>query len=159
MSEKQDIHLQADKKLVSKAKEVSNFTHKELYEFGCQMAIEKYSNPLDKEILELNKCIEKVGELESSIRKRLELKEVPTPPDHFIINDNNENDDTFKRNILPLDFFKEIVLYYMDDFNITDINELSNKNKQIFAFILINLSYHELSAEDINELYSEVNSE
>ena len=60
---------------------------------------------------------------------------------------------------MPLDLFKEICLYYMDDFDITDINDLTNKNKEIFRFVLINLSHHKLTIADINELYAEINSE
>ena len=52
-----------------------------------------------------------------------------------------------------------MVLYYMDDFDIDDLQELSNKNKEIFRFVLMNLAHHDMSIEDVNELYKEINSE
>ena len=155
MGEKQDFHIKADKGMAVRAKELSGMTNRELYELGCQVAIEQDRNILDAEILELNDCIDRVNELTASIRSRLKDKEVPTKP-----SDSTENDEEeMRRNHLPLDLFKEIVLYYMDDYDITDLQELGNKNKEIFRFVLMNLSHHEMSINDVNELYKEINSE
>ena len=138
-----------------KAKELSGLTNRELYELGCQIAIEQNRNVLDTEILELHDAMDKVNELTASIRSRLKDKEVPTRP-----SDNADNEEEeLRRNILPLDLFKEMVLYYMDDFDITDLQELSSKNKEIFRFVLINLAHYEMSMEDVNQLYANINSE
>ena len=52
-----------------------------------------------------------------------------------------------------------MVLYYMDDFDITDLQELGSKNKEIFRFVLINLAHYEITMEELNELYADMNSE
>ena len=52
-----------------------------------------------------------------------------------------------------------MLFYYMDDFDITDLQELSSKNKEIFRFVLINLAHYEMSMEDVNQLYADINSE
>ena len=72
-------------------------------------------------------------------------KDVPTKPSV----DANEDDEEMRRNHLPLDLFKEMVFYYMDDFGIDDLQELTNKNKEIFRFVLINLSHHDMNIEDM----------
>ena len=137
------------------AKELSGLTNRELYELGCQIAIEQNRNVLDTEILELHDAMDKVNELTASIRSRLKDKEVPTRP-----SDNAENEEEeLRRNILPLDLFKEMVLYYMDDFDITDLQDLGSKNKEIFRFVLINLAHYEMSMEDVNQIYADINSE
>ena len=155
MKPKVDFHIKADKAKADMAKELSGLTNRELYELGCQIAIEQNRNVLDTEILELHDAIDKVNELTKSIRLRLKDKEVPTRPSDFA----EDDDDELWRNHLPLDLFKEIVLYYMDDYDITDLQELGNKNKEIFRFVLMNLSHHEMSINDVNELYKEINSE
>lgn len=155
MAEKVDFHVKADKAMSVKAKELSGMTNRQLYELGCKIAIEQNRNRLDAEILEINDLMDRVNELQDSILELLKDKEVPTKPDV----ESDPEDDDFRRNILPLDLFKEICLYYMDDFDITDINDLTNKNKEIFRFVLINLSHHKLTIADINELYAEINSE
>ena len=154
MKPKVDFHIKADKAKADMAKELSGLTNRELYELGCQIAIEQNRNVLDTEILELHDAMDKVNELTKSIRLRLKDKEVPTRPSDFA-----EDDDELRRNHLPLDLFKEIVLYYMDDYDITDLQELGNKNKEIFRFVLMNLSHHEMTINDVNELYKEINSE
>lgn len=155
MRPKVDFHIKADKAKADKAKELSGLTNRELYELGCQIAIEQNRNVLDTEILELHDAMDKVNELTASIRSRLKDKEVPTRP-----SDNADNEEEeLRRNILPLDLFKEMVLYYMDDFDITDLQELSSKNKEIFRFVLINLAHYEMSMEDVNQLYTDINSE
>lgn len=78
------------------------------------MLIEQHRNILDSEIIELNELTERIGELTESIKERLKDKEVPTRPSMDVDSDENE----MKRNILPFDLFKEMVLYYMDDFDI-----------------------------------------
>ena len=80
MGEKQDFHIKADKGMAVRAKELSGMTNRELYELGCQVAIEQNRNILDAEILELNDCIDRANELTASIRSRLKDKEVPTKP-------------------------------------------------------------------------------
>jgi len=155
MKPKVDFHIKADKAKADMAKELSGLTNRELYELGCQIAIEQNRNVLDTEILELHDAMDKVNELTKSIRLRLKDKEVPTRPSDFA----EDGDDELRRNHLPLDLFKEIVLYYMDDYDITDLQELGNKNKEIFRFVLMNLSHHEMSINDVNELYKEINSE
>jgi len=155
MGERVDFHVKADKAMSVKARELSGLTNRELYELGCQIAIEQNRNRLDAEILELNELRDRVNELEDSILELLKDKEVPTKPDV----QSKPEDDDFKRNILPLELFKEICLYYMDDFDITNINDLTNKNKEIFRFVLMNLNHHNLSMDDINELYADINSE
>lgn len=155
MRERVDFHVKADKAMSLKARELSGLTNRELYELGCQIAIEQNRNRLDAEILELNELRDRINELEDSILELLKDKEVPTKPDV----QSKPEDDDFKRNILPLELFKEICLYYMDDFDITNINDLTNKNKEIFRFVLMNLNHHNLSMDDINELYAEINSE
>ena len=155
MGEKQDFHIKADKKLKDKAQDLSGLTNREIFELGCQAAIEQHQNVLDAEILELNDCIDRVNELTASIRDRLKDKEVPTKP-----SDTAESDDEeLRRNHLPLDLFKEMAFYYMDDFDIDDLQELTNKNKQIFRFVLINIAHHDLTMEDLNEEYKQLNSE
>ena len=47
----------------------------------------------------------------------------------------------------------------MDDYDIADLQELNNKNKEIFRFVLINLAHHDLSIEDMNKLYADINSD
>ena len=155
MKPKVDFHIKADKAKADMAKELSGLTNRELYELGCQIAIEQNRNVLDTEILELHDAMDKVNELTKSIRLRLKDKEVPTRPSDFA----EDDDDELRRNHLPLDLFKEIVLYYMDDYDITDLQEFGNKNKEIFRFVLMNLSHHEMSINDVNELYKEINSE
>ena len=154
MKEKQDFHIKADKAMSVKAKELSGLSNRELYELGCKVAIEQNRNVLDTEILELHDARDKVNELTKSIRSRLKDKEVPTKP-----SDDENDPDELKRNILPLDLFKEMVLYYMDDFDITDLQELGSKNKEIFRFVLINLAHYEITMEELNELYKDMNSE
>ena len=139
MAEKKDFHILADSKMASKAKELS---------------IEQNRNILDAEILELNDAMDRVNELTASIRSRLKDKEVPTKP-----SDDENDPEELRRNILPLDLFKEMVLYYMDDFDITNLEDLGSKNKEIFRFVLINLANHDLNMEDINSLYEDINSE
>ncbi|MBR0059722.1 MAG: hypothetical protein IJP99_10370 [Methanobrevibacter sp.] len=154
MKEKQDFHIKADKAMSVKAKELSGLSNRELYELGCKVAIEQNRNVLDTEILELHDARDKVNELTKSIRSRLKDKEVPTKP-----SDDENDPDELKRNILPLDLFKEMVLYYMDDFDITDLQELGSKNKEIFRFVLINLAHYEITMEELNQLYADMNSE
>ena len=146
VAEKKDFHIIADSKMASKAKELSGLTHRQLFELGCQAAIEQNRNILDTEILELNDAMDRVNELTASIRSRLKDKEVPTKP-----SDDDNDPEELRRNILPLDLFKEMVLYYMDDFDITDLQELSSKNKEIFRFVLINLAHYEITMEELNE--------
>ena len=98
--------------------------------------------------------MDRVNELTASIRSRLKDKEVPTKP-----SDDENDPEELRRNILPLDLFKEMVLYYMDDFDITNLEDLGSKNKEIFRFVLINLANHDLNMEDINSLYEDINSE
>lgn len=155
MGEQKDFHIKADKDMVLRAKELSGMTHRELYELGCQVAIEQNRNILDAEILELNDCIDRANELTASIKSRLKDKEVPTKPSDYASDDEEE----LRRNHLPLELFKEMVFYYMDDFGITDLEELSYKNKEIFRFVLMNISHHKLQMEDLNEEYKELNSE
>lgn len=76
-------------------------------------------------------------------------KEVPKKPSMGI-----DDEEELKRNIMPFDLFKEIVLYYMEDFNLTDINDLNSKNKEIFQFVLINLAHYNMKLEDLNNLYN-----
>ena len=154
MKEKQDFHIKADKAMSVKAKELSGLSNRELYELGCKVAIEQNRNVLDTEILELHDARDKVNELTKSIRSRLKDKEVPTKP-----SDDENDPDELKRNILPVDLFKEMVLYYMDDFDITDLQELGSKNKEIFRFVLINLAHYEITMEELNQLYADMNSE
>ena len=154
MKEKQDFHIKADKAMSVKAKELSGLSNRELYELGCKVAIEQNRNVLDTEIMELHDARDKVDELTKSIRSRLKDKEVPTKP-----SDDENDPDELKRNILPLDLFKEMVLYYMDDFDITDLQELGSKNKEIFRFVLINLAHYEITMEELNQLYADMNSE
>ena len=154
MKEKQDFHIKADKAMSVKAKELSGLSNRELYELGCKIAIEQNRNVLDTEIMELHDARDKVNELTKSIRSRLKDKEVPTKP-----SDDENDPDELKRNILPLDLFKEMVLYYMDDFDITDLQELGSKNKEIFRFVLINLAHYEITMEELNQLYADMNSE
>lgn len=52
-----------------------------------------------------------------------------------------------------------MAFYYMDDFDIDNLQELTNKNKQIFRFVLINIAHHDLTMEDLNEEYNQLNSE
>ena len=73
--------------------------------------------------------------------------------------DVDTDDDEMRRNHLPLDLFKEMALYYMDDYDIDDLQELSGKNKEVFRFVLMNIAHHDLSFEDINELYNDINKE
>ena len=155
MGEKQDFHIKADKGMAVRAKELSGMTNRELYELGCQVAIEQNRNILDAEILELNDCIDRVNELTALIRSRLKDKEVPTKP-----SDSTENDEEeMRRNHLPLDLFKEMALYYMDDYDIDDLQDLSGKNKEVFRFVLMNIAHHNMSMDDINDLYAEMNKE
>jgi len=155
MRERVDFHVKADKAMSVEARELSGLTNRELYELGCRVAIEQNRNVLDAEILELNELMDRVNELRSSIMMRLKDKEVPTKPSDGAETD----DDELRRNHIPLDLFKEMVLYYMDDYDITDLQELNSKNKEIFRFVLINLAHHDLKMEDINELYDDINSE
>ncbi|MCQ2971901.1 MAG: hypothetical protein MJ209_01180 [archaeon] len=153
MAEKQDFHICADKKMSMKAKELSGLTNRQIYELGCQCIIDQNKNKLDAEILELHESMERVNELTASIISKLKDKDVPTKPS------DDKNDETeLKRNILPLDLFKEMVLYYMDDFNITDLQDLGSKNKELFRFVLINLAHYNLNIDDINKLYGNINS-
>lgn len=154
MSERVDFHVRADKAKADKAKELTGLSNREIYEFGCAMLIEQNRNILDAEILELHDAMDRVNELTASIRSRLKDKEVPTKP-----SDDENDPEELRRNILPLDLFKEMVLYYMDDFDITNLEDLGSKNKEIFRFVLINLANHDLNMEDINSLYEDINSE
>ena len=106
-------------------------------------------NRLDAEIMELHDAINTVNELTESIKCKLKDKEVPTEP-----GPGSNDEKEIKRNILPLELFKEMVLYYMDDYDITNINDLNMKNKKIFRFVLINLAHHDLTIGDINDLYN-----
>ena len=155
MAERADFHIRTNKALKDKAQELSGLTNREIFELGCQAAIEQHQNILDAEITELNDCIDRANELTASIRSRLRDKEVPTRPTDGIDNDEDE----LRRNHLPLDLFKEMLMYYMDDYDITDLQELSGKNKEVFRFVLMNLAHHEMSIDDVNELYKEINSE
>ena len=154
MAEKKDFHIIADSQMASKAKELSGLTHRQLFELGCQAAIEQNRNILDTEILELNDAMDRINELTASIRSRLKDKEVPTKP-----SDDDNDPEELRRNILPLDLFKEMLFYYMDDFDITELQDLSGKNKEIFRFVLINIAHYNLSMDEINEEYSRLNSE
>ena len=154
MSERADFHVRADKVKTEKAKELTGYTNREIFEFGCAMIIEQNRNILDAEILELNAALDRVNELTASIRSHLKDKEVPTKP-----SDDENDPEELRRNILPLDLFKEMVLYYMDDFDISNLEDLSSKNKEIFRFVLINLAHYDLNMEDINKLYEDINSE
>ena len=154
MAEKKDFHIIADSQMASKAKELSGLSHRQLFELGCQAAIEQNRNILDAEILELNDAMDRVNELTASIRLRLKDKEVPTKP-----SDDDNDPEELRRNILPLDLFKEMLFYYMDDFDITKLQDLGSKNKEIFRFVLINIAHYNLSMDEINEEYSRLNSE
>ena len=154
MNERADFHVRANKAKTEKAKDLTGYTNREIFEFGCEMLIEQNRNKLDAEILELNDALDRVNELTASITSHLKDKEVPTRP-----SDGENDPEELRRNHLPLDLFKEMVLYYMDDFDITDLEELGNKNKEIFRFVLMNVAYHNISIEELNELYAEVNSE
>ena len=154
MVQKKDFHIIADSQMASKAKELSGLSHRQLFELGCQAAIEQNRNILDAEILELNDAMDRVNELTASIRSRLKDKEVPTRP-----SDDDNDPEELRRNILPLDLFKEMLFYYMDDFDITELQDLGSKNKEIFRFVLINIAHYNLSMDEINEEYSRLNSE
>ena len=154
MVQKKDFHIIADSQMASKAKELSGLSHRQLFELGCQAAIEQNRNILDAEILELNDAMDRVNELTASIRSRLKDKEVPTKP-----SDDDNDPEELRRNILPLDLFKEMLFYYMDDFDITKLQDLGSKNKEIFRFVLINIAHYNLSMDEINEEYAELNSE
>ena len=154
MVQKKDFHIIADSQMASKAKELSGLSHRQLFELGCQAAIEQNRNILDAEILELNDAMDRVNELTASIRSRLKDKEVPTRP-----SDDDNDPEELRRNILPLDLFKEMLFYYMDDFDITKLQDLGSKNKEIFRFVLINIAHYNLSMDEINEEYSRLNSE
>ena len=154
MVQKKDFHIIADSQMASKAKELSGLSHRQLFELGCQAAIEQNRNILDAEILELNDAMDRVNELTASIRLRLKDKEVPTKP-----SDDDNDPEELRRNILPLDLFKEMLFYYMDDFDITKLQDLGSKNKEIFRFVLINIAHYNLSMDEINEEYSRLNSE
>ena len=154
MVQKKDFHIIADSQMASKAKELSGLSHRQLFELGCQAAIEQNRNILDAEILELNDAMDRVNELTASIRLRLKDKEVPTKP-----SDDDNDPEELRRNILPLDLFKEMLFYYMDDFDITALQELGSKNKEIFRFVLINIAHYNLNMDDINEEYAGLNSE
>lgn len=155
MGAKVDFHIKVDKAVTDKAKELSGLTYKELFELGCKAAIEQYQTVLDREILELNDCMDRANELTESIRKKLKDKEVPTGPD----NTTDTTGDDVRRNHIPFDLFKEMVLFYMDDYGITDLDDLGSKNKEVFKFVLINMAYHGMTMDEINELYREINSE
>ena len=103
----------------------------------------------------LKYCIDRANELTESIRSRLRDKEVPTKPS----DDADTDDEEMRRNHLPLDLFKEMVLYYMDDYDIDDLQDLSGKNKEVFRFVLMNIAHHNMSMDDINDLYAEMNKE
>ena len=154
MVQKKDFHIIADSQMASKAKELSGLSHRQLFELGCQAAIEQNRNILDAEILELNDAMDRVNELTASIRSRLKDKEVPTKP-----SDDDNDPEELRRNILPLDLFKEMLFYYMDDFDITKLQDLGSKNKEIFRFVLINIAHYNLNMDEINEEYSRLNSE
>ncbi|MBE6498601.1 MAG: hypothetical protein E7Z81_10090 [Methanobrevibacter sp.] len=155
MAEKIDFHIKADKSKTVKARELSGLTNREIFELGCKAAIEQHQNVLDTEILELNEAMDKVNELTASVRSRLRDMEVPTKPS----DDSDSDSEDMIRNHIPLELFKEMVLYYMDTFGITDIQELSSKNKEVFRFFLINLAYHDMNMDDVNKLYEDMNSE
>ena len=155
MKPKVDFHIKADKAKADMAKELSGLSNRQIYELGCQAVIEQHRNILDAEILELHEVTERANELTASIRSRLKDKEVPTRPS----DDAGTDDEELKRNTLPLELFKEMVFYYMDDFDITDLQELGSKNKEIFRFVLINIAHYELSMDEISAEYNELNSE
>ena len=154
MAERADFHVRTNKALKDKAQDLSGLSNREIFELGCRAAIEQHQNILDAEITELNDCIDRANELTASIKSRLKDKEVPTRPG----DDSDNDEEAFRRNHIPLDLFKEMALYYMDDFDITDLQDLGNKNKEVFRFVLINLAHHKMSIEDVNELYNEINS-
>lgn len=154
MSEKQDFHIKVDKALKDKAKELSGLTNRELFELGCRAVIMENMNPLDSKILDLHNKLDEVNELSNSIISRLKNMQVPTKPPVY---SDDEND--LKRNQIPLEMFKEICMHYMKEFNLTELDDIQNKNKEIYQFVLINLAYHEISAEELNKLYKEKNSQ
>ena len=149
MVERADFHIRTKKALSCKARDLSGLSNREIYELGCRVILEQNENKIDGEVLELHEAIDKVNELTNSVRCRLKNKEVPTEPGPGI-----NDDEELKRNIIPLDLFKEMVLYYMEEYNITNIKDLNIKNRQIFRFVLINSAHHDLSIEDINDLYN-----
>lgn len=104
--------------------------------------------------MELHEAEDKVDELTTSIRKRLRNMEVPTRPDPY-----NDDENEIRRNTIPLDLLKEMMLYYMDEYNISDISEMQKKNSEIFKFLIINLNHHNLKMDEINDLYEDINSE
>ena len=114
MAERVDFHVKADKAMSVKARELSGLTNRELYELGCQIAIEQNRNRLDAEILELNELRDRINELEDSILELLKDKEVPTKPDV----ESDPEDDDFRRNILPLDLFKDTFRTFRNSFSI-----------------------------------------
>ena len=59
MKPKVDFHIKADKAKADMAKELSGLTNRELYELGCQIAIEQNRNVLDTQILELHEAMDK----------------------------------------------------------------------------------------------------
>lgn len=154
MSEQADFHVRANKAKSEKAKALSGLSNREIYERGCDVIIEENENPLDVEILELHEAIAKVTDLTSSIKSRLKDKELPTKP-----NDFKDDETELKRNILPFELFKEICFFYIDDFELNQFKEIQKKHREIFRFVLINLSHHDMNFEDIDKLYAEYNSE
>lgn len=149
MTERTDFHIRTKKELSNKARDISGFTNREIYELGCRVIIEENQNKIDAEILELHNLLDAVDDVTDSIKSRLMNKEIPSKPNY----DKNDEKE-IKRNIIPLELFKEIVVYYMDDYNITDIKDLNMKNKDLFRFVIINSSNHNFSIDDINKLYN-----
>ena len=155
MRPKVDFHIKADKGISDKAKDLSGLSNREIFELGCKAAIQQYQTELDREILELNDCLDRANELTESVRKKLRDKEVPTGPD----DSTYTNGDDVRRNHIPLDLFKEMVFYYMDEYDITNLDDLGNKNKEVFRFVLMNMAHHNMTMDEINEAYRELNSE
>ena len=146
---KVDFHIKANKAKSDKAKKISGFSNREIFELGCKYIIESNQNKLDAEIMELHDAMDKLNELTESVKSRLKNREVPTEPSPDI-NDEKE----IKRNIIPFELFKEMVLYYMEYYEINDINDLNMENNEIFRFVLINSAHYNFSIGDINDLYN-----
>ena len=154
MGERADFHIRANKAQTDKVKELTGLSNREIFEFGLKTLLEQNQNMLDTEILELHDAMDKVNELTESIRMRLKDKEVPTRPGRY-----SDDENEIKRNIIPLDLLKEMILYYMDEYNINELSELSNKNKEIFQFVIINISHYNLKMDELDDLYEDINSD
>ena len=149
MVERTDFHIRTTKDLSNKARDISGLSNREIYELGCRTIIEGDQSKIDAEILEMHDITNKLNELTESVRSRLKNKEMPTRP-----SSGNNDEKEIKRNIIPLELFKEIVLFYMEDYNVTDVKDLNMKNKDIFRFIIINSAHHNFSIANINDLYN-----